>query len=308
MSLWQKHRPTLDEIKGNDKLIAKLRKMFAQPEHPHAFLVTGTVGGGKTSLSRAIAKELLDSRVIIENDSGDDRGIEAIRALTADMALRPMIGNAKVLILDEAHKLTSDAKSALLKPVEEAQSWAYYFFCTPDPEKLFQGKDGEALKTRLTVLKLKVPSLGEIGDILRDIMRKEGFSITRTEGEKILQNCHGNPREAVKLLELSRFGEVEDTTEDQPAQLIDLCRALFNGYGDRKQWPRTAGILTDLKNNGVDAETIRRVVLGYAQKIALNPDFNVKALDILDLFSSPTFDTGFPKITLAAMKVHMCTP
>lgn len=308
MSLWQKYRPGLDGIKGNDKLIASLRKMFSSPEHPHAFIITNQPGAGKTTLARAVAKELLESKVIIENDNGNDRGKEAMSSLAADMQLRPIVGKTKVCILDEAHKLTPDAKSALLKPVEEAAPWAYYFFCTPEPDKLFQGKDGEALKTRLTPLKLKKPSDEELGDILRSVMQQEGFSITKSVGEQIIRDAHGNPREALKLLEQARFGEVEGTTEDQPTQLIDLCRALFNGYGDRKQWPKTAGILTDLKNNGVDAETIRRVVLGYAQKIALNPDFNVKALDILDLFSSPTFDSGFPKITLAAMKVHMCTP
>lgn len=308
MSLWQKHRPNLEEIKGNDKLIAKVRKMFAQEEHPHAFLITADPGMGKTSLARAIAAELLESRVVIENDNGNDRGKEAMSALAADMGLRPMIGKTKVCILDEAHKLTPDAKSALLKPVEDAPEWAYYFFCTPDPEKLFQGKDGEALKTRLTVLKLKKPSLDEIGDILRDIMRKEGFSITRSEGEKILQSCHGNPREAVKLLEVSRFGEVEDEKDVEKAQLIDLCRALLKGWGSGgKGWPDVAKILTQLKDDGTDPETIRRVVLGYAQAIVLKGADDVKALDILDIFSSPAFDTGFPKITLAAMKVCHCS-
>lgn len=308
MSLWQKHRPTLDEIKGNDKLIAKLRKMFAQEEHPHAFLITADPGMGKTSLARAVATELLDSKLIIENDNGNDRGKEAMSALAADMTLRPMVGKTKVCILDEAHKLTPDAKSALLKPVEEAPSWTYYFFCTPDPEKLFQGKDGEALKTRLTVLKLKKPTDAEIGDILRDVMRKEGFSIKKSEGEAIIANCHGNPREAVKLLETVRFGEIEQEEDKDKAQLGELCQALLKGWGTQgKGWPTIAAMLQQFKDDGVDPESIRRVVLGYMQKILLGGTANVKALDILDQFATPTYDMGFPRITLSAMKVCYCS-
>ena len=308
MSLWQKHRPTLDEIKGNDKLIAKLRKMFAQEEHPHAFLITADPGMGKTSLARAVATELLDSKLIIENDNGNDRGKEAMSALAADMTLRPMVGKTKVCILDEAHKLTPDAKSALLKPVEEAPSWTYYFFCTPDPEKLFQGKDGEALKTRLTVLKLKKPSDAEIGDILRDVMRKEGFSIKKSEGEAIIANCHGNPREAVKLLETVRFGEIEQEEDKDKAQLGEFCQALLKGWGTQgKGWPTIAAMLQQFKDDGVDPESIRRVVLGYMQKILLNGTANVKALDVLEMFSTPTYDMGFPRITLASMKVCYCS-
>lgn len=177
MSLWQKYRPGLDGIRGNDKLVASLRKMFSNPEHPHAFIITSQPGTGKTTVARAVAKELLESKVIIENDNGNDRGKEAMSSLAADMQLRPITGKTKVCILDEAHKLTPDAKSALLKPVEEAAPWAYYFFCTPEPDKLFQGKDGEAMKTRLTPLKLKKPSDEDIGDILRDVMRQEGLSL-----------------------------------------------------------------------------------------------------------------------------------
>lgn len=313
MSLWQKYRPGLDGIRGNDKLIASLRKMFSNPEHPHAFLITSDVGTGKTTMARAIAKELLQSKVIIENDNGNDRGKEAMSALAADMQMRPIVGGAKVCILDEAHKLTPDAKSALLKPVEEAAPWAYYFFCTPEPDKLFQGKDGEALKTRLTALKLKKPSDAEIGDILRGVMQQEGFSITKSVGEQIIKDAHGNPREALKLLEQARFGEVEAVEEGPKAQIIDLCRALLKNYGNRNGWSEIATILRQLKDDGVDAETIRRVVLGYAQAVALNDKdghatFNVKAMDILDMFSTPTYDSGFPRITLAAMKLCMCTP
>lgn len=309
MSLWQKYRPGLDGIKGNDKLIASLRKMFSNPEHPHAFLVTGQPGGGKTSISRAIAVELLESKVVIENDNGNDRGKEAMSALAADMALRPILGKTKVCILDEAHKLTPDAKSALLKPVEEAAPWAYYFFCTPEPDKLFQGKDGEALKTRLTPLKLKKPSNEEIANIMRDVMAKEGFSITKSVGDAILKECGGAPREALKLLEQARFGGVEAGGDEDTAQaqIIDLCRALLKTYGNRKHWGEVAEILVQLKDAGTDAETVRRAVMGYAQAILLKGLPDVKALDILDLFSAPIYDGGFPKLTLAAVKVCYCT-
>lgn len=307
MSLWQKYRPGLDGIKGNDKLIANVRKMFATPEHSHAFLVTAPPGCSKTTLARAIAKELLESKMIVENDSGDERGVDAMRALTSDMKFPPMVGKSRVLILDEAHKLTSDAKSALLKPVEEAPKWAYYFFCTPDPDKLFQGKDGEALKTRLTLLKLKKPSDAEIGDILRGVMSQEGFAIPKHVGEKIIADCKGVPREALKLLEQYRFGEVEAEEAVENVQAVDLCRKLLQAHTKKEAgWKVVAPILQSLKDSGMDAEALRRIVLGYAQATALKST-SLAALDIMDMFSRPTYDIGFPGITLAAMKVCWCT-
>ena len=309
MSLWQKYRPGLDGLKGNGKLVAGLRKMFASPEHPHAFLITAQQGAGKTTCSRAIARELLQSQAVIENNSGDDRGVDAIRALTGDMQYPPLMGKSKVLILDEAHKLTPDAKSALLKPVEEAKPWAYYIFCTPDPEKLFQGKDGAALKTRLTVLKLQEPSEEELSDLMQEVMEKEGFSIPKSVGLGILARSGGNPREALKLLEQARFGDAEAVEECSDGELLrTLCSALLKGHTKQAAgWREVSAALKALKEFGADAENIRRVVLGYAQSVALKGP-NLAALDILDLFTqAPVFEMGFPAVTTACMKVCWCS-
>lgn len=309
--LWQKHRPTsLAEFKGNSEVVESLKAMFASPEHPHAFLITANAGTGKTTLARIIGEELLGCtfKVQQENNTADDRGIDYVRGVIEDMKFPPVFGKSRVEIIDEAHKLTSDAIAALLKPVEDCPKYGYYFFCTPEPETLFKTKDGKALKTRLTPIKLKPLSDAEIGDILRTVMSKEGFSIPKAVGEAIVQQAEGNPRDALRLLEQSRFGILPENIEAS-VTMSSLYQALLKSYGKgRDGWREVASILASLKDGGQDAEAIRRYVMACAQGMLLK-GHNFAAFDILDIFASaPTYDAGFPKITACAFKVCHCTP
>ena len=107
----------------------------------HAYLFTGARGVGKTSAARIYAKALectnrksgepcnLCERClaisagqdvdVIEIDAASNRGIDEIRQLRQNVAVRPANGNHKTYIIDEVHMLTREAFNALLKTLEE---------------------------------------------------------------------------------------------------------------------------------------------------------------------------------------------
>ncbi len=62
--------------------------------------------------------------------------IEQIRAMQQDLALRPLEGRGRVVIIDDAADLSEHAETALLKTLEEPPSHACLLLVTPTPSRL----------------------------------------------------------------------------------------------------------------------------------------------------------------------------
>jgi DNA polymerase III gamma/tau subunit len=145
---------------------------------------------------------------------------------------------------------------------------------------------------------------GELYRLVRKIHKIEGGALDRETLEMIAASANGSARDALVLLEQvigledpKRVKEVIalGITEEGMAATIDLCRALIS---PKASWPRVAKILSDLK--GGDPEKIRRAVLGYMQSVLLGGKRNDRAAVAIEMFSEPTYNTGFPGLTLSA--------
>lgn len=310
--LYQKYRPsTITEMVGNERTLASFEKHFTNPLHSHAHVITGIRGGGKTSLARIAAKTILgaDDLGIMEVNCGTERGIAAMKDVIELSTYRPPTGKARAFILDEAHSILAPAKKALLKPTEDIPPFTYYFFCTTDPDALFSGDAGKALKSRLTSWNLRPLTQIQIGGLIDTVAGKERFALDAETRKTIVLQSEGCPREALKLLEQAMGGGEVVTEKTETVDAFEFCKALYGAYSQPSKWPEIGRQLRELKNKGVAAEGIRHTALALAASTLMSRA-DPAALYMIDTMSTPLYDAGeaFPKLVSMAFKICHCVP
>jgi len=285
MSLYQKHRPqTLDEMVGNKTEFETCVRLIKGGTR--AFLLCGASGCGKTTLAR-IAANMLEGEVL-EINSSDNRGIDTVREIIDLMKFKPL-GNRKIVfILDEVHKATNDFQNALLKPLEDMPEYCYFFLGTTNPEKLIK-----AIHTRCSRITFQNIPPQELTVLLERVGEKENApDWAKKMFPIVVDNSEGSARQALvfleKILNCKNAQEAEKVLynlEAEDMNTIQLCRDVIQG-----DWTACASHLRNLQ--GKDPENIRRAILGYASKVALN--VNSRGLAVLYVMRQDIFSSGFP--------------
>ncbi|HYO25914.1 MAG TPA: DNA polymerase III subunit gamma/tau, partial [Lacipirellulaceae bacterium] len=180
----RRYRPQrFEELIGQEHVAQALQNAIASERVGHAYLFTGARGVGKTSAARILAKCLNCERGtsptpcgqcepcqsiaagsdvdVLEIDGASNRGIEEIRQLRQNVAVRPSRSRFKIYIIDEVHMLTREAFNALLKTLEEPPEHVKFIFATTEANKIpitilsrcqrydFAGIDSQAIHERL---------------------------------------------------------------------------------------------------------------------------------------------------------------
>lgn len=309
MSLATEHRPTsFDEIVGNKATIKALTSLLqrSRKKFPHAILLTGPHGCGKTTIGRILSEELgAQSGDYREVDTADFRGIDTIRDIRKQIRLRPQDpkSTCRVWLLDECHMIgkggdssTNEAQNAMLKMLEDTPSHVYFILCTTDPQKL-----RSTIRSRCTQFAVETLSEKEMGRLLKKISRKEKILIPQEVRELIAEQSLGHPRDALQLLQ-KILGLDEDEMEEvvfaeaaKQNAAIELARALIA----KEPWKKVARILTGLQNE--KEESMRHMVLKYCNTILLKGK-NGQAFIVMDEFEQPFYNSGKPGLTLACYK------
>lgn len=267
MSIAIDHRPkTLDEIVGNSPAVKTVKGLLSRRDKfPHAILITGPTGCGKTTIGRIIAGELgARESDYKEYDTADFRGIDTVRDIRKQVRLRPQDPKSicRVWLLDECHGLTKDAQQALLKALEDAPSHVYFILCTTDPEKLLP-----TIKGRCAAVSVSQITDEEMEGLIVKVCRAERVRIPQEVRQVIVDQSLGHPRNALQILGKiigMDPADMKEAAEEEAARqsaAIDLARALIG----KKSWSVIVKILDGLED--ADEESIRRLVLKYCWSI-----------------------------------------
>lgn len=146
-----------DELVGLDAQTAYFRRVLENGRYVHAYLFTGPRGSGKRSLAETVALALhcrgekkpcgvcpACRRMLTGNhpdhvvlDSAKETiGVDPVRDLSAEVAIRPYEGAVRTILLPTADKLTIQAQNALLKTLEEPPGHAVFFLLAENRDRL----------------------------------------------------------------------------------------------------------------------------------------------------------------------------
>lgn len=294
-SLYNKYRPrTIGDIHGNSTVIRPIKSMLENGV-PHAILLSGEAGCGKTTTSRIIANELgCSSLDLKEIDITHYGGVDSIRQLRLSMGTKPMRGDVKVWILDEAHKLSADAKKALLKILEEPPEHCYFILCSTEPNSL-----SKPILSRCTNFTMKPLAKKQAAKFVTEIAEKEGIGLPPEVAEMIAEKSAGHPRAALVMLDTvinlpdDQMLSAINAHVSEESEAIELARAL-----GRQDWGLVAKKLKEVKG---EPESIRRMIRSYYRSVLLNAkkpnsytDFSAA---VLETFQAPIYNTdGFSEL------------
>jgi DNA polymerase-3 subunit gamma/tau len=256
----RKWRPqTFSDLVGQSHVTSTLANAIKNDRVAHAYIFSGARGVGKTTAARILAKAMNcakgptaepcgecdsckeiaagTSLDVIEIDAASNRGIDQIRELREMVRYAPAASRSKVVLLDEAHMLTSEASNALLKTLEEPPDRVIFVMATTQPEDL-----SDTIRSRSQHFHFRALTFAEITGRLEEIASKENLKIEPGALAVIARMAEGSLRDALSLLEQARAycGDVIPDKEVRELlgvvpedSLNELIAAIAEGSADR---------------------------------------------------------------------------
>ncbi|CAG9333078.1 unnamed protein product [Blepharisma stoltei] len=203
----EKYRPQkIDELAHQEEIVNALQTSLSSGSLPH-LLFYGPPGTGKTSAILAIAKQmfgpdLYKSRVL-ELNASDDRGINVVREKIKKFAQvavtkyqNAQCPNFKIIILDEADSLTSDAQSALRRVIEKyTKVTRFCLICN------YISKIIDPLASRCAKFRFKPISEEAHLNRLKYICEQERINCTNDAFSLLIQVSEGDLRKSITALQ-----------------------------------------------------------------------------------------------------------
>ncbi len=201
--MWtEKYRPKeLKDLVNQSVVKERLTNLIKKPEDMPHLLFAGPPGTGKTTAALCIARQVLKDAWrdnTLELNASDERGIETVRERVKVFARYTDVRVPfRIIILDEADEMTSNAQTALRRIMEESSRVCRFILICNYPSGII-----EPIQSRSALFYFTLLSKEDVTNYLKEILKKEGIENYIPKAlELIYEITKGDLRQAINFLQ-----------------------------------------------------------------------------------------------------------
>ena len=303
--MWvEKYRPKkISEVVNQKDIKGSLSALLKnQEEMPH-LLFSGSAGVGKTTMALCISKEILGDRwkdYTLELNASDERGINMVRERVKKFSRFAGLDTEipfKIIILDEADEMTSDAQTALRRIIEDTAKFCRFILIANNISKIIN-----PIQSRCAIFKFSQIDEKEITTHLKSVLKKEKGKADEKGLKEIAEYASGDLRHAINLLQtaastgditqdsvkaaagLTKTNDVDDVLklavsgkiQDSRNKMIELVKVYGMSESDFLKYINQALFSTKYDN----LEELSQIIAKYDYRILVgsNPEIQLSAM------------------------------
>lgn len=180
------------DLPGQDAVVETLAAAARGGAPTHAWLFTGPPGSGRTNAARAFAAALeCERKDPAERGCGECKGcrsvmagshpdvtfvtteavtyaIADVRGLIGTAQDRPSGGRWRIIVIEDADRMTERTTNVLLKAIEEPPPHTIWMLSAPSPADV-----RVTIRSRCRAVTLRIPDVGAVAELLQ---RRDGLS------------------------------------------------------------------------------------------------------------------------------------
>lgn len=277
-SLWvERYRPaTMNDYIGNDNVREKFNFFIQKGDIPH-ILLFGPAGTGKTSLAKILTNNINCDALYV--NASDENRVDDVRIKLKNYACSAGFKPLKIVILDEADRLTPEAQGTLRNMLETYSAYTRFILTCNYVEKVIP-----PIASRMQAFEIKPVSKKEVAIKLVNILQNEKVLFTQDDIIFIVNTYYPDIRKVINFAQQSTVeikkesGEIELTIKicKENAVEIDLLSRLVSLLKE----PENAGVFDEIRKVIADIdmnslETVYRYLFDKVEEYAKGKEASI---------------------------------